>query len=85
MAGDAFDFIVVGVGSAGCCLVNRLSSDPETRVLLLEAGGKDNSPLIKMPIGFTQLMYDPSDHSTLAGSSGVALYLGAMLLEPGDG
>jgi len=58
MPEDAFDFIVVGAGSAGCCLANRLSADPGNRVLLLEAGGKDSSPLIKMPIGFTQLMYD---------------------------
>ncbi|MGB5265641.1 MAG: GMC family oxidoreductase N-terminal domain-containing protein [Polyangiales bacterium] len=59
MTEEVFDFIVVGAGSAGCCLANRLSADPENRVLLLEAGGKDSSPLIKMPIGFTQLMYDP--------------------------
>ena len=58
MSEEAFDYIVVGAGSAGCCLANRLSADPENRVLLLEAGGKDSNPLIKMPIGFTQLMYD---------------------------
>jgi choline dehydrogenase len=39
-------------------LANRLSADPSIRVALLEAGGDDKNPLIKMPIGFTRLMYD---------------------------
>lgn len=58
MTAAVFDFIIVGAGSAGCCLANRLSADANNRVLLLEAGGSDKNPLIKMPIGFTRLMYD---------------------------
>lgn len=46
-----FDYVIVGAGSAGCVLANRLSADPQNRVCLLEAGGPDKSPLIHAPVG----------------------------------
>jgi choline dehydrogenase len=49
---SSFDYIIVGAGSAGCVLANRLSESGKHSVLLLEAGGKDTSPWIHIPLGY---------------------------------
>jgi len=58
LEGD-FDYIVVGAGSAGCVLANRLSADPKSRVLLLEAGGRDNWIWFHIPVGYLYAMGNP--------------------------
>src|SRR5262245_47903469 len=55
MAAKGYDYIIVGAGSAGCVLAGRLTEDGTKSVLLLEAGGRDNHPYIKVPLGLGKL------------------------------
>jgi choline dehydrogenase len=58
MAAQGYDYIIVGAGSAGCIVANRLSADRSCRVLLLEAGGADRNIWLKLPIGYYRTIYN---------------------------
>ena len=63
MLQNAYDYIVVGAGSAGCTLAARLTEDPNIRVALIEAGGKDNSLMVRMPAGVGSLISDEGPYN----------------------
>ena len=56
---ENFDFVIIGAGSAGCVLANRLTDNGKNKILLLEAGGKDNYPWIHIPVGYYKTMHNP--------------------------
>ena len=64
---DTVDYVVVGAGSAGCVLANRLSADPARRVVLLEAGGPDRSLNVRVPAAFTKLFTTAYDWNYRTG------------------
>ncbi len=60
---ERYDYVIIGAGSAGCVLADRLSADPAHKVLLLEAGGKDSSLLVRMPAGVGALITAKGDYN----------------------
>ena len=58
-AEKSYDFVVIGAGSSGCVIANRLSANPAYRVLLIEAGGTDTNPWIHIPVGYFKTMHNP--------------------------
>lgn len=73
-----FDYVIVGAGSAGAVLANRLSADPNVRVALLEAGGEDSNPWIHIPAGYYRTIFNPS--VTWSFEAGPEPHLGGRMI-----
>lgn len=85
---ETYDFIIIGAGSAGCVLANRLSEDRHATVLLLEADGRDRDPLIHIPIGIGKLwqerLHDWGYHTEVTRQAPLARFAGEEIF-PGSG